>query len=320
MQNKALQEKQTEDVQKEALQDKAAQTEEKSEQKLGIGTILKTVYMCVTIVAALLTFSAATYAWFSTNSVVNTTRASGRTDTDLVELQISANGEGNFQAAKEAPLVQVNASGVLMPISTADLRTFVVNVNTVDDVAISFSKVTNEKYYYHGRVYLKAASTGHAEGAKLALYLDGTDGIGGNAYTSAKGTIAKAARLGMTFDGANAKIMRLTEEHVPVGQEVLNAKLGGVAVQAGQVINGSADPMQIVADPSAPMSTFTIGADGVTGMESKTPLLMMEMNHVYAVDIYFYLEGCDPDCSDVAKLDSIDMHLAFYGVLVEGAN
>ncbi|MBO4750789.1 MAG: hypothetical protein J5546_10770 [Lachnospiraceae bacterium] len=315
MQDNVLEEKQA-----EVKQSEVTKNEEKSEQKLGIGTILKTVYMCVTVLAALLTFSAATYAWFSTNSVVNTTRASGKTNTDQVDLQISANGEGNFQAAKEAPLVQINATKLLMPISTADLRTFVVNTNTVDDMAVSFNKVTSEKYYYHGRVYLKAASTGHAEGAKLALYLDGTEGIGANVYTTAKGTIARAARLGMTFDGANAKIMRLTEESNPSGQQVLNTKVGGVAVQAGQVINGSADPMQIVADPSAPISTFAIGADGVTGMESKTPLLMMELNHIYAVDIYFYLEGCDPDCSDVAKLDSIDMHLAFYGVLVEGAN
>ncbi|MBO5987362.1 MAG: hypothetical protein J6Q02_11305, partial [Lachnospiraceae bacterium] len=81
---------------------------EKEERKVGIGTILKTIYMCVTVMAALLTFSAATYAWFTTNSVVNTTRATGKTSTDLVELQISSNGADNFQAAKEAPLVQVN--------------------------------------------------------------------------------------------------------------------------------------------------------------------------------------------------------------------
>jgi len=293
--------------------------EEKEERKVGIGTILKTIYMCVTVMAALLTFSAATYAWFTTNSVVNTTRATGKTSTDLVELQISSNGADNFQAAKEAPLVQVNASGLLMPISTADLRTFVTSTSTVDDVAVNFTKVTNEKYFYHGRIYLKAATTGHT-GGKLALYLDGTDGIGSGAYTSAKGTIARAARLGMTFDGANAKIMRLSEESNATADQVMNAKVGGVAVQKGQVINGSTDPMTIVADPSAPIASFTIGADGLTGRESKTPLLMMELDHVYAVDVYFYLEGCDPDCSDVAKLDSINLHLAFYGVLVEEAN
>ncbi|MBO5987638.1 MAG: hypothetical protein J6Q02_12725, partial [Lachnospiraceae bacterium] len=211
-----------------------------------------------------------------------------------------------------------NASGLLMPISTADLRTFVTSTSTVDDMAVNFTKVTNEKYFYHGRIYLKAATTGHT-GGKLALYLDGTDGISGGVYTSAKGTIAKAARLGMTFDGANPKIMRLSEESNAASDKPITAKVGGVAVQKGQVINGSTDPMTIVADPSAPITSFTIGADGLIGRESKTPLLMMELDHVYAVDVYFYLEGCDPDCSDVAKLDSINLHLAFYGVLVEEA-
>jgi hypothetical protein len=43
--------------------------------------------------------------------------------------------------------------------------------------------------------------------------------------------------------------------------------------------------------------------------------MYLELNQIYAVDIYFYLEGCDPDCSDSVSLDGADLHLAFYGVL-----
>ena len=45
------------------------------------------------------------------------------------------------------------------------------------------------------------------------------------------------------------------------------------------------------------------------------PLLQMELNRVYKLDIYFYLEGCDPDCSSSVELDEADLYLAFYGVL-----
>ena len=36
-----------------------------------------------------------------------------------------------------------------------------------------------------------------------------------------------------------------------------------------------------------------------------------------ARNMYFYLEGCDPDCSDSVSYDEADLHLAFYGVLSE---
>lgn len=37
----------------------------------------------------------------------------------------------------------------------------------------------------------------------------------------------------------------------------------------------------------------------------------MDLNQIYPVDIYFYLEGCDPDCSDDLSFDIADLHLAF---------
>lgn len=43
--------------------------------------------------------------------------------------------------------------------------------------------------------------------------------------------------------------------------------------------------------------------------------MTMDLNQIYPVDIYFYLEGCDPDCSDDLSFDIADLHLAFYGVL-----
>jgi hypothetical protein len=286
------------------------------------GGILKSLYSMITMLAVLLSLTAATYAWFSSNSIVNTDRVSGRSGTDLVKLEISPTGGNDFNGGQESALIQVNANSSerLMPVSTADLYTFVSSPGTIDGEAVYFEKVQGERYYYHGRVYLRATSQGHAENAKLALYLDGSQAAGGNLMTSVKGALQNAGRLGLTFDGGGAKILRLSEEGNAANGQNMNVKLNGVAVQAGQVINGSADPFQIVADPSAPIGQYMVGEDGLTGSTSLTPLLMMELNRIYMVDVYFYLEGCDPDCTDIAKLDSLNLHLAFYGVLTEEAN
>ena len=275
-----------------------------------------------TMFAMILSLTAATYAWFSTNSVVSTDKVSGRSGTDSVTLQISQTGGNDFKGSKEASLVQVNVSSTerLMPVSTSDLKSFVINPGMVNGRATYFEKLEGEKNIYHGRIYLRATSSGHNENARLALYLDGSKAAGGDLVTSLKGNLANAGRLGILFDGGNMRILRLTETKNSDGQQVMNATLNGVEVKPGQVINGSTNPMSIVADPSLPIAQFMVGEDGLAGNASVQPLLKMELNRVYAVDVYFYLEGCDPDCTDVAKMDSLNLHLAFYGVLTEEAN
>lgn len=275
-----------------------------------------------TMFAMILSLTAATYAWFSTNSVVSTDRVSGRSGTDSVTLQISQTGGNDFKGSKEASLVQVNVSSTerLMPVSTSDLKTFVISPSMVNGQATHFEKLEGEKNIYHGRIYLRATSAGHSENARLSLYLDGSKAAGGDLVTSLKGNLANAGRLGILFDGGNMKILRLSETKNSDGQQVMNAVLNGVEVKPGQVINGSTNPMSIVADPSLPIAQYMVGEDGLAGNASMQPLLKMELNRVYAVDVYFYLEGCDPDCTDVAKKDSLNLHLAFYGVLTEEAD
>ena len=45
----------------------------------------------------------ATYAWFSSNSVVETDMASGRSGTDEVRLLVSSSGGGSFRGRKRPP-------------------------------------------------------------------------------------------------------------------------------------------------------------------------------------------------------------------------
>lgn len=282
-------------------------------------SVIKTAYTLITSLAVIVSLTSATYAWFSANSIVRTNRVVGRSGTDQVVLQVSQTGGDNFQGAYETGLVQVNSTntGFLLPVSTSDLTNYVYNAGTVEQTAVSFVKVTGERYYYHGRVYLRATAEGHSENARLALYLDGAES-GGSLVRNAKGYLVNAARLGLTFDGGSRKILRLSEEANPEKDRTLNTVLNGNALSAGQVIDSSGSTFQAVTDPSEPLARYMVGTDGLTGNGTISPLLNMELNRVYAVDVFFYLEGCDPDCTDVTRMDELDLHLAFYGVLTEG--
>jgi predicted ribosomally synthesized peptide with SipW-like signal peptide len=82
-------------------------------------------FLFVTAIAALLSLTAATYAWFTSNQEVSTTRASARTAEESLELQISSDGS-TFSNASPVAIAQVNQNSLtnLLPVSTADLTNF----------------------------------------------------------------------------------------------------------------------------------------------------------------------------------------------------
>ena len=273
----------------------------------------------VTMIAAALALSAATYAWFTTNRLVNTDRATARSGTDTLELQISSAGGNDFQALKEAPIIQVNRTELteLMPVSTADLQSFVYNRLTEDKIAESFRTVTEEQYYYHGRIYLRAVAQGDNVGGRMALYLDEDNEAGGALAQSDGGMVLNAARLGLTFDGGNPSIFYLSNVSNPENKQIRNTRINGEILGDGQVLKSSGGTLSAVADPSIPLADRTIIMNDSGAVLPAAPLLYMNLNQIYTVDIYFYIEGCDPDCSNSIGLDELDLHLAFYGILEE---
>lgn len=273
------------------------------------------------LVVVLLAASTAGYAWFSSNSVVDTSKASGRTDSEKVELLISSQGGNSFKGEHEASIDQVNKTKTdqLMPVSTADLKNFVYSTGTVEDMAVHFIKTKDEEYYYHGRVYLKAVGTDMPKNTRMLLYLDSAKENGGEFFQNTKGYMMNAARLGLSFDDGDQVIFKVSEESNPKKDQVLNTVIDGVKLSGDQVIDSSGSKLKAVKDPSVSIKDYMVNSDGTADSSTKE-LLKMELNKVYTVDVYFYLEGCDPDCSDVTQLDKLDFHLAFYGVLTEGGN
>ena len=279
---------------------------------------IRTWLLIITVIIAALALAFATYAWFTSNRAVSAGTVTSRTGDETLELQISETGGSSFRSVETAVIQQVNNwnSTQLMPVSTADLQRFVYAPVTSEGMAKTFQLVENEDNYYHGRIYLRAEGSGWSAGSRMNLYLDQSDGLLGQASS---GQVLHAARLGLRFDDGTQTILRLEESSNPSSQRVYNTVVNGTVLGDGQVLSYQNGRVMPAADPSVPVSACTVTFDNNSIQLPAQPLLSMEFGRIYALDIYFYLEGCDPDCSDAINFDAADLHLAFYGALSQEA-
>lgn len=272
-------------------------------------------FQIVTMIFAALSLAFATYAWFTTNREVSTSTATARTGEETLELQLSANGGSSFQDADSAPIQQVNQTSAeyLMPVSTDNLINFVYSPVTEAGMAKVFQPVENEEYYYHGRVYIRAAGTGWPDGSTMKLYLDQSDNILGQQVS---GEILNAARLGLVFDGdySSAVILKLSDSSNSSDQQIYNTVINGQKLGDDQVLSYVNQNVQAVADPSVSAQQYTVTFNNDSMQAPEKTLLTMNLNQIYTVDIYFYIEGCDPDCSSQIQYSIADLQIGFYGI------
>lgn len=273
----------------------------------------------ITILLLLLSLTAATYAWFSSNRLVDTDRINARSGTSELKLLVSQYGGGNFRGSQEAPIAQVNQTlqTQLFPVSTADLKTFVYNPATVNGMASNFRVVTGEENYYHGRVYLKAEAQGQPATSRVALYLDQGEEAGGSIVSGSDGLLLNAARLGLRFSDNASVIFRLSDQENGASDQVRNTVLNGQTLGDGKVLDGTGGRIRQANDPAVSLDTYTIQNRGGETVLPDQPLIYLDLNREYPLDIYFYLEGCDPDCSSSVSYSGTDLHLAFYGILTD---
>lgn len=279
---------------------------------------VKTISIFTALVLLILALGGTTFAWFTRNRVTETDRVTSGTGEDSVELYVSSDGGANFKELKEADILQINDADKerLMPVSTADLKTFFFSGGSQGKVVSSFVEDSEEKYFYHGRIYLKAVIKGQNAGKTMNLYLDETNG---SPLWSESEELINASRLGLTFDGGNPVIISLSDKS-NVGDEEYKTTtvVGGVEIAEGSVLGVGAGGITAVPDPARPAADFSIS---INEGEAKIPaasLMELQSNKIYTVDIYYYMEGCDPDCNGVVALKDINLQLAFYGVLNSG--
>lgn len=272
-------------------------------------------FQAVTLFFAILSFTFASYAWFTSNQKVSTSTAIARTGEETLELQVSSSGGSSFQPEDPAAIRQVNETSAqyLMPVSTSDLRSFVYSPVTVDGMAKTFQPVENEAYYYHGRLYIRASGQGWADGTTVKLYLDQSDNILGQKVS---GDMLNAARLGLVFDGdySSAVILKLSDSRNAGDQQAYNTVVNGQTLGDDQVLSYVNQNVQAVTDPSVRAQEYTMDFSNDSMQAPEKALLTMQLNQIYTVDIYFYIEGCDPDCSSQIQYSTSDLQMGFYGV------
>lgn len=282
-----------------------------------------------TAAAAVLTaavLTTATYAWFTTNGNVETETVTARTGTADLELQISKKPEEDFspETVKDADGTEYNGvaleslgSRVLLPVSTADLKTFVYSPATVEGEATEHtltvpSQQRLEEIVYHTTIYLRLRDNGTlSDNTTVSLYLDDLGIQKTPEEVEAENQLLNAARLGLSI---NERFFVLRYSDDAVGAES-NTLLNGERLKPGQVLtleNGNVTAADIPAENQGLLSEFQYSDKNLT---PKPILEGMKPGTVYPLDIYFYLEGCDPDCDEAAQKQQAGLSLGFYAVL-----
>ena len=274
----------------------------------------------LSILVALSAFSAATYAWFTANNKVSTSRIEASTDRADLKLYVKAPGAGAF-TGNECELVFGGNQGALLPVSTADLQNFVYCPNMSSDKAERFQplgELSEQKLMAYGTVDMRAELEGGTGAARVAVYLDQPEDFGLIAEKSeADSLLLNAARLGLALQGEadTAKIFFLSDEHNEESKQILNTFVDG-QLQEGNIVlkSDGSGTVSAVPDPAKPLSACML-SDGTAGAEPGEPLFYLEAGKDYTIDVFFYLEGCDPDCSDSIAYNAADFGLAFYATL-----
>ncbi|MDD6188793.1 MAG: hypothetical protein PUB32_04340 [Clostridiales bacterium] len=273
----------------------------------------------ISILVVLSALSASTYAWFTANRSVSTSRIEARTGYEELTLYVKAPSDSAFTGNVCELSFTGGSSTALMPVSTADLQHFVYCPNTAADRAERFLPVgdlSNQTLFCYGTVHMRAELEGGADSsARVAVYLDQSDEFGLLAEKSGEDSLLlNAARLGLAIHGEadTAKIFYLSDEENDESGQVRNTFVDG-QLQPDDIVLKSDGSGQVTAvtDPALPLSACMLSA----GSASVQPLFYLEPGVDYVIDVFFYLEGCDPDCSDSIAYDAADFGLAFYATL-----
>lgn len=294
--------------------------------RMDIGSMQKALLISFAWIMILaFSLGSATYAWFTGNQRVYTSYASGRTGEDGLELLLGTS-EGDLSRNDEAEISRVNSSedDMLLPVSTSDLQSWAHAVSISEDSDDGYGVYEevdideSGTYCYHGQIYMEVRTdrSERFEGMKAAIYLDegsGTDSIGTDESSSG---ILAASRLGFVFsEDSSSAVILYFDDAQETSDRRRNTYIGSTLASEEQVLEVNGSSVSAVDDPAVAISTVTMTSDSTEYPESS--LAVIELNTPVLVDIYFYLEGCDPDCVESIIASEVTMKLGFYAALTQ---
>ena len=277
-------------------------------------------YIALVMVALAATLGVATYAWFTSNMKVNTNSVSVHSDTSKLVLELGDADRGSWSQQGDVSLTSsANGAVTLYPVSTFDLNGFAACAqnNSAGDATVFEQAKDNGSAFYHGWIDLRPTITGTGASkvkGKVNLYLaESLVPQGANAE------LLRAARVGIKISSGNralaTNIFELDgsdgghrDEHpttVPAG---LAGYTEGMLLdwQNGQLACGA----NVTQDPAA----FTLDTSE-TATRPQNTLATLGLGQTYRLDIYYYIEGTDPDSADYLHQDPGALHLALFATL-----
>ena len=278
------------------------------------------VYIALVMVALAATLGVATYAWFTSNMKVNTNSVSVHSDTFKLLLELGDASRGSWSQQGDVSLVS-NASGTvtLYPVSTFDLNGFAACAqnNSAGDASVFEQAKDNGSAYYHGWIDLRPTITGtgasKVEG-KVSLYLaeslvpQGTDA-----------ELLCAARVGIKISSGNqvlaTNIFELdSSDGGHRGEHPATAPAGLAGYTDGMLLGWQNGQLACGANVTQDPASFTLDTSE-TAMRPQNALATLALGQTYRLDVYYYIEGTDPDSASYLYQDPGTLHLALFATL-----
>ena len=277
-------------------------------------------YIALVMVALAATLGAATYAWFTSNMKVNTNSVSVHSDTSKLALELGDADRGSWSQQGDASLASTaSGAATLYPVSTFDLNGFAACAqnNSAGDATVFEQAKDNGSTYYHGWIDLRPTITGTGASkvkGKVSLYL--AEPL---VPQDANAELLRAARVGIKISSGSqvlaANIFELDSsdsghrgEHPTTAPAGLAGYADGMLLgwQNGQLACGA----NVTQDPAA----YTLDTSE-TAERPQNSLATLALGQIYRLDIYYYIEGTDPDSADYLHQDPGTLHLALFATL-----
>ncbi len=286
--------KESEDESK-AKQEQATIVKQKSRR-----VFLMSILFCGLAMLALLGSS---YAWFSDmiRAQTETLPLSGSASAGEIGLQISGSSSGPF--GEQANLTRLDRCQVLRPVSTANLNQFygAKGQNTEGKVAF-YEEVTDEvlEQVLYGEVFLKP------------LYQDGKLYLDQSTFTvTGDSQLLASARLGMRFSGGDT-----TQTYIfPLEGNTTGVLSQETSTGGAQQVVSTVSPQGVatfITPELQQLSSYQVPAEGVQEVaENQLALYSLLKENVVRVEVWIYMEGCDPESILEAQDQDIQMNLAF---------
>lgn len=284
----------------------------KEKMRLGQAGIAFTLLV---IAAALV---AATYAWFTSNTAVNTNSVAVRSDDSQLEIQLgdaasntwTSQGDAAFSSNSPDPLT-------LYPVSTFDLNGFAECTRTNENgEAVHFEQAEDGRHYYHGWIDVRANVTG--AGASKAtgvvnLYLGDT-----LAPAGADAELLKATRVGLKFSQAGQVVQScyFALDDAPgnnrASHPATRPALAGYS--DGMLLGWQNGALACAADGAQNAAAYTMAQDE-SATRPQNALVTMNLDTTYRLDVYYYIEGTDLDSADYLYGDTGILHVNLFAAL-----